>query len=279
MSFLLVLFVFSLFANQGFTGPDKLKQKFSLVDRFLTKSRTAKRIAAQGKPEVKAIMAEAKAIYNQAVKARSSGDNKKVGILLDRALKLAISASKKAANPASKQWLYKSRYEDLLTSVKNFSVTLKRYLDQSGKSDSKALEKIQSLIKNARQQAAKKQYQTAITDLKQAQSLLTSGIKKVLGSRSLVYELKFDTPKEEYQYEVNRGDSFEALVRMMLTQGTKASGKQKLVDPMVAKYFSLRLKARNQASAGAYEKAISSQEEANKFLTRALRSLGLMIPM
>ena len=274
-----ILLACSFFANQALATPDLLKNKFSLVDRFITASKTAERIATKGTPEVKAQMAQAKDIFAQAQQAHSAGDAKKAGALLDQALKIATLAAQKSADPASKLWLHSARFDDMLGSVNNFLSSFKRYLAQSGKSDANNLSKIQNLIQSAKQLAGKKEYQSANKKLDQAQIILTESIKNVLGSNSLVYELKFDTPNDEYKYEVDRGDSFEALVRMLLIQKAQDGSKQKLIEPLVAQHLELRSQARNQAASGAFEQAIKTQEDANKFLIRALRTLGLMIPM
>lgn len=262
---------------------DGLAQKFALLERFLRESSTSKRIADKGSDETRNLLIEARKIQGQAEAARGSGDTKQATAFLDQAMKIAIAASRKSVDPASRQWLYRAQYEDLSGSVREFKEAYQRHLESSQPKGSKPRaepldqKKLAELLDQGAAQAKAQKFQEANAYLKQAQTMLVDALRALIGSTSIVYELKFDTPEAEYLYEVRRGESFATLIRMVLADGQKSSSSEP-VEPLVMQSDSTSAAARQQAVGGDFKSAIKTQEKANSFLVKALRSLGVMIP-
>lgn len=275
---LLVFLMFPVVGNSA--GNVLFQQKASLVKRFLGSSETAKRVAGRGHEGAKALLSEARAKWDSAQLAHASNNEKKALDLLDQALKLLSAASRESADPASQAWLYRARYADLSDSIRYFQDTYQKYLQHADADKrataNRALQEVTTLTRTASSLAEKKQFKKANRTLSQAQDILVSGLKPLLGSRSLVYTLKFDTPRDEYDYEVRRGESLEALIRMALAEG-KVGGS--FVQAFVENSRVHGKRARAKADSGKFEFAVSAQEEANSFLVRALRMLGVMIPL
>lgn len=258
------------------------QQKFALVERFLTHSATAKRVAATNHQEARQRLDEALAKRDAAQRAHAAGQEKQALDLLDQALQLVSKLSRTTADPASQAWIDRAKYEDLSDSVSYFQETYRKYLKHAdaGKrtTANQTLQEVTRLVSTATRQFEKKQFKEANNTLSRAQKMLIAGLKPLLGSRSLVYTLTFETPRQEYDYEVRRGESLEALVRMALSDKRKGTTTA-TVETFVAESRAHHKRAQRAVASGNVESAIRIQEEANTSLVRALRSLGIMIPL
>ncbi|MBF0160987.1 MAG: hypothetical protein HQL88_01740 [Magnetococcales bacterium] len=259
------------------------QQKLSLLNRFLDSSGTSKRVTATSHPEAESSLSAARSKRDAAQQAYASGAEKEALELLNQAIKLASEASRKSADQNSQEWLHRSRYEDLSDSIRYFQETYQKHLQHAGAEQRQAaqevLDRVAPLIAESKALAAKKQYSEANRPLSRGQGLLIEGLKPLLGSRALVYALKFDTPRQEYEYEVRRGESLEALIRMALAESAKPGDEAEAVATLISQSREQQKKAQQLAAADRFESAIPTQEEANKFLVRALRQLGVMIPL
>lgn len=277
-----IIAVFLLFSVSGRAENSPFQQKFSLVNRFLDHSKTAKRVAGSGHHEGNTLLKQARAKRDSAQVAHASGDEKRAMDLLNQSLRLASEASRKSADPASQLWIHKARYDDLSESIRYFQDTYQKYQkhapSQKRHDADKLLKEAANLTASATHMAHKNELKKANQKLSQAQELLVSGLKPLLGSRSLVYEVKFETPQDEYEYELRRGESLEALIRMKLLEEQK-EGVTKQILAFSTQSRENQQQAQKIARAGNFEAAINVQEDANQFLVRALRVLGVMIPL
>ncbi|MBF0438886.1 MAG: hypothetical protein HQL93_07160 [Magnetococcales bacterium] len=258
-----------------------LQRKAALVDNLLKDSDTSRRVHAKGDAASRSLLDQAAQAREEARRALAAGDEKKGSAFLDKALQLVTTASRNNVDPASRQWLHRSRYEDLLVSVDNFKDAYARHLRRlrAGEKGPMDLAQVESLKAQALALGKEKKYEEANKSLSRAQEMVTTGLKSLLGSTALVYELKFDTPKDEYEYEVRRGESYEAMIRMFLAEGVNPKADEGQLRPLMDKSQETSMRADQQASAGQFEVAIKTREEANKLLTQVLRMLGVMIPM
>ncbi|MBF0152831.1 MAG: hypothetical protein HQL64_03705 [Magnetococcales bacterium] len=258
-----------------------LQRKAALVDQLLKDSDTSKRIAAKGDAEARTMLDQAGQIREEARHAVAAGDEKKGIELLDKALKLVTTASRNSVDPAKRQWLHKSRYEDLLVSVTNFKDAYARHLKRlkPGEKGPLDVDAVETLHGQATALGKEQKFVEANALLERAHGMVVTGLTALLGSTALVYELKFDTPKDEYEYEVKRGESYEAMIRMMLLEEGSKKTDEKQLQPLLDKSQESGKQAGQKAAAGQFADAIKNQEEANNLLAQVLRMLGVMIPM
>lgn len=278
----LTLLAFLVLQTVAFGAESRLyQQKLSLVNRFLESSDTAKR----RHPEAESLLSAARTKRDVAKKAYEAGEEKQAIDLLSQAIRLTSEASRKSADQASQAWLHRARYEDLSDSMDYFQETYRKYLahaeEKQRQAAQKSLEAAAPLTSEAAQLAGKKAFEAANQRLSRAQEILVAGLKPLLGSRSLVYALKFETPRQEYEYEVRRSESLEALIRMALAESASSGDAevQKAVSALLNKSREQQKEAQKIASAGQFESAIRTQEGASQFLVQALRQLGVMIPL
>jgi len=95
---------------------------------------------------------------------------------------------------------------------------------------------------------------------------------------TLTRELKFDSPKDEYEYELDRNNTHRMLLTVLLEEKLKDEQVQKRVAGFIAAADGHRSIAIDHASRGDYEKAIDSLELSTRELVKAIRGAGVYIP-
>ena len=97
-------------------------------------------------------------------------------------------------------------------------------------------------------------------------------------NQSIIYQLSFTTPADEYAYELERNKSYEILVDIAIAE---KQNSDKALRPYIMKLVGqsreLREQAGVQAAGGDHVKAIRTLESATRQLVQALRSAGVMV--
>ncbi|WP_455366349.1 hypothetical protein [Kaarinaea lacus] len=176
----------------------------------------------------------------------------------------------------------KHQYKELQASIKDFEASHKenyeRTLKKQGKDAAVDYDKDQVVkLKASAEEASKKgDYVKANKDLEEAQHLITVALHKMLNEQTIVYDLNFETPQEEYEYELKRFQGYEELVPIAVEQKKPAEGARKLMESFVKKGQDLRDRAVQAAKDGDYPTAIAMLQDATKDVRRGLRMVGVM---
>ena len=105
-----------------------------------------------------------------------------------------------------------------------------------------------------------------------------ASLESLRGGDTLVRELNFETPQDEYYYELDRNDTHRMLVEVLLAEKMQASPMRKTADGFIATAGELRVQAEQAAGKKQFEEAIRLLEESTKEFIRAIRSAGVYIP-
>jgi cellobiose-specific phosphotransferase system component IIA len=135
--------------------------------------------------------------------------------------------------------------------------------------------KLDATLAEAAAQAKKQNYVRANTLLQQAQKMATGGLHKILNSKTIVYDLKFDSPADEYEYELKRFAGYEELIPVAIEAKNPTPGAIKLMESFLGKARSRRDEAAAKAKEGDYPTAIAMLLQATKTVRRALRMVGV----
>jgi tetratricopeptide (TPR) repeat protein len=101
----------------------------------------------------------------------------------------------------------------------------------------------------------------------------------IRGGETLVRSLRFDTPRDEYLYEIDRNDSLRMLVQVLLKERMASDERLAvLVDARIGEADALRGEAEVQAGIQRYEEAIETLEASSLELVRAILRAGVYIP-
>ena len=115
-------------------------------------------------------------------------------------------------------------------------------------------------------------------EIDKAYHLVKVSIDAIRSGQTLVRSLKFETPKEEYLYELDRNDTHNMLVGLLIDEQKQSAYSKDNISRKVSEADELRSQAESYAGADAYDQAIELLEQSTKQLVRAIRSAGIYIP-
>jgi hypothetical protein len=258
---------------------DAARQKIMLAEMML-QSKGAKAVAEGGEAAAKSSLSNAVAKIQGAKQEISAGNGTRAAQLADEALQLVSAATKSASkDEAAKQ--QRARYTELRDTLHNFQESHRQNYERTVKKRGKSAAvdydhaKVDALVNEAQAAADKGQYNAANDALIKAERLVTQAIGAMLDAQTIVYDLNFDTPADEYAYELKRFASYEELIPVAIEEKRPAESVVKLMDTYVAKGRSQRDEAVSKAKSGNYPDAISMLLSATEEIRRALRLAGV----
>ena len=102
-----------------------------------------------------------------------------------------------------------------------------------------------------------------------------AGISGLRSGDTLVRSLNFASKEEEYHYEVDRNNTHQMLIKVLLEDKKAADA---MIQTYVTKARELRGRADAAAAAKDYGGAVRLLEESTAELVRAIRNAGVYIP-
>jgi hypothetical protein len=258
----------------------KVKQKIMFAE-MMTKSQGAKRVMASQNAEAKQLLDDAKqSLEDSKAKMKAGALDEALG-LADKAVKLVGSASRMV--PSEEVMAEQAaQYKALLKEISDYEASHEQNYNRLLKAGNKPPKEaeydkaaINKLKAEAAQLAEQKNYVKANALLQNVQHTLTVAIQKMLHSKTLVYDLNFETPKDEFEYEKRRFIGYEELIPVAIEAKKPAPGAIKLMESFLEKARKRRDEAEKKAADGAYPEAISMMQQATKTVRRALRMVGV----
>jgi len=240
----------------------------------------ARRVLASQNDEAKKLVGEAKnKIKEGREKLRVSALPESLS-LANQALKMLSEATRLVPSDEEMAQLAE-KYKNLLAEVNGYQKSYRDNLKRMEKEGSVAYDmrmdekKLDAMLAQADALAKKQNYLRANKLLQQAQKTVTGALHNMLNSRTIVYDLKFDTPADEYKYELKRFTGYEELIPVAIEAKHPAPGSIKLMESFLAKARKRRDEAVAKAEAGDYPMAITMLIQATKTVRRALRMVGV----
>jgi len=178
---------------------------------------------------------------------------------------------------AEQEKIYTERLQGLQALQKSHADSVKR-AQKSGKKggivdyDHKEVDK---LTAEAQDLAKARRYDEAAKVVGKSELLVTKALNDMLSSQTLVYELTFDTPKDEYDYEFARFKSYDELIPVAIDVRKPNEQAISLMQTYVNKAHFYRDKAAESAAATRFEEAIAIMRDATAEVRRGLMALGV----
>lgn len=269
----------------GQSPQEMIQRKLQLVHLLLTQSPALERATRSDNAAVKQQVAAVQTLYAKANEALSAGNATEAGKFLDEALRLIATISRLVPDPLQAEAEQRTRYAELLEGVQAFQKTHQTICDRlsptSGPAPAVAadLDRIRGLMEQARTSAHTGRYGEANKLLAQAHETVVSALNKMLASATLVYDLKFKSAAEEFDYEAARYRSYEELIPIAYAELKPSSGAVILSERYVQESRATRDLAQQQAARSDYRSAIKALQEATGRLQTALRAVGLVVPV
>lgn len=262
--------------------PDALEGKpprFNYLRKLLEISSGAKQVMQSSNIEAHQAYIAARTTY---LAAANETETDKINALLDQAVKemyLAIRlASPKELINRKKERDYKQR----LLSVNALIEALERIAIEKNKVDdtNKLKVHVNELIQSADLLVKKKKLDDARVQLDEAYLLIKTGIENMRSGDTLVRDLNFASKEEEYTYELDRNDTHQMLIKMLVEKrlASKPESYRKRILDKVEIAKELRSKAELEAESGNFEAGITELENSTRELVKAIRMGGVFIP-
>lgn len=263
-------------------GVDKaqVKQKIAFADMFINQSQAAKRISGSGNVDAFEMYRAAQAKFKDSQAALAGEHYEQALALVDESLRLMSEASRRVPSEADIEGL-RTRFEEMLEGTKTFEASyqrnFKRLSKQKHGKDIPQLDlaQIHGEIARAQQLAQENNYAEAVRVLAKVQEKLNTALTEMLHEETMSYELVFETPKEEYEYELARYASYEELVPLAIEQRRPPQQTVDLMHKFVEKAKGIKEQALPTAAKGDYKTAILMLQGATSHIQRALRLAGV----
>ena len=266
--------------KSAFTGGgSQAKQKVMFAEMLISLSPAAKRIEASNNAEARNLLAEARSLLEKAKSAQAAGNDADAIETVDEALRNMTEATQMVPSESQLTEL-RAHYEELLHAARTYEKSYRRNLklmQKKGKKDLPDLDidKIGETIADAEKLAANEQYAEANKTLSKLQRTITGALTQLLADETMDYTLTFDTPQEEYEYELSRYKSYEELIPIAIEQKNPAKQSRILMDSFVDKARGIYELSGPKADEGDYTTAIQMLQGATSHLQRALRIVGV----
>ncbi len=260
----------------------EVQQKLQLVKMLVANSPIMERAARSDDVQVKQPAELARTLYTRANDAFIAGNLVWANAFLDEALSLLEDTARLASDPLQVETRQRARYAELLEDVRAFQATYQDVRKGMSAKEVKPydaeIERTRDLINRAQTRVRDGQYPEASELLEKVHAVYISVLNELLASTAFVYDTKFKSPAEEYEYELARYHSYEELIPIARAQFKPDQDTLKLSERFVQDARTARGIAEKQAAGGDHPAAIGTLHEATKRLQTALRTIGLEVP-
>lgn len=265
-------------ANKAIVDMKKL-----LVENMAYKSTAAKSITESGDAEAIAALDSAKKMIDEAKVLGADSKFAEADEKLNAALKLINDHARRLTLHEVGGERAKVIYERRRHAVETFLNAYKRVSSDPNANSASALPKehqdwIAEKLAEADGLAAKGEHEKAQGPLEAAYERTRDLIRDMRAGQKLVRDLKFETPKEEYEYEVKRNDSHFALLEFAIVEKNPQGSIVTRIHQDRDKAKGVRKGAEAMADKGEYVEAIKELNTSTMMLLQAIRMSGIYVP-
>ena len=252
--------------------PQKVSQKIAYVAMLMQFK--GKTLAPDQKNAIQTKLDNAKKLEKKGELAAALAEAEEAAALF------AGGGGKKAGPSKEEIAEQKEELNDLMITLEAFIDSHKASYDQTKKQSPEKLvdydhDLVEKLVTEAVQLSTKDQFGPAKKRIKKAERLVTKALNDMLNSQTIVYDLNFETPADEYAYEVKQYESYLELIPVAIEVKKPRQGSIKLMETYVNKGKFFREKADEAAKAERWEEAMVVIKDATIEVRRGLRLLGV----
>ena len=260
---------------------EQLERRVQSIGTLIETSSAARQIESSGVAAARERRDNARLIHREAAAALHGNDLPQAVKLLDQAAREMMDGARLAKPEQVTGEKSKRDFEARLDSARALLAAQKRITQEksAGREAQDAAHTIERQIGEAQAIAAQGRYDEARPVLDRAYLTARVSIEAMRRGDTLVRSLTFATPREEYDYEVDRNDTHRMLINVLLADRRDAAGAMPAgMQPFTDKAALLRGQAEAQATKGDHAGAIKLLEDSTRELVRAIRTGGIYIP-
>jgi hypothetical protein len=254
----------------------RLEQRLAAVETLLERSSAARQVDSSGDAAARQKRERAREIYREARAAFDAGHYARASSLLPEASVQMFEAVRLAAPEQVAAPKARTDYEARLESVNALHAAYQRVAAEKGGADGAAetSRNIENLIREAERLAGEGRFEAGRGALDRAYLITKAAVSSLRSGDTLVRSLHFASREEEYRYEMDRNDTHQMLIRVLLEGKARAPGQQAVID----RAMQLRIQADTAAAGADHTNAVKLLEESTRELIRAIRAAGVFIP-
>ena len=275
LTFLILLVALPAHAQQEATSTKtRLQHKIRMVELILTSPGTQQRLQASGDEVARELLARAAQSFAEADEYFLREKYLEAEAILDYVLRDLSAASRLLSSGNRKQ----GSYNQSLRQLDAFEFPEWQELTpEQGALLRSRMEEIGDLRSRAVRAAEREDYDPALRFIDQAYRLKSALLTDLPHRQLIVYDLSFDTPREEYDYLDQRAEHYFELVEIALGRAVIDIQTRKLVDDFIYQAVAERDAARDLEQRDRLADASASLEETIRQLTSVLKVLGINI--
>lgn len=256
-----------------------LSSKLQLLGRLVHGEDLVRRVAASDDDAAREALSRAQELWQLADASFAVGDNDAAADYAGEGLTAVTAVSRMVVDTQRRHSEDKARYETMRRRVLSFTEAFQRVvLEKQDRAIAGLLNQpeVTRLLGEAEQYASRDDYTHAIEHVTHASDLVETALARARDRDTLLHELKFDTPEDEYSYEQQRNMSYRMLVDIL--EQEKADNTEGLarIRAAVEENTRIRGEAEGLMKSGDVRAAISKLEEGTEKLARVLRMSGLV---
>lgn len=257
-----------------------VKQKLSYAQMVIG-SGSAKRVESSGNQKAISMLNNARGQIDAAKASLDGGQTQRAMDQVNEGLRLMTAASREITTESEMAGVnHKAKYDELSNSLKTYEGSYQKNMERAKKMKQPVKATLDEaeynrLTKEGHSLAGKGEHAAANKSLQKAQNMITSVLTNMLHAQTVTYDKNFETPQEEYEYELARLENYEELVPLAIEQKQPSKRAIDLIDNFVQKAAKIKGEGQEIAAKGDYKMAIMAMQAATSNLQRALRMAGV----
>lgn len=253
----------------------RLEQRLAAVETLIERSSGAKQIEASATAPAREKREKARAIYRQARKAYDGGQLALASQLLPQASVEMFEAVRLAAPEQITAPKARTDFEARLETVNSLLAAFRRVAaEKSNVGTADTSRDIERRLAEAQRLAKTGNIDAGRAELDRAYLITKAAVSSLRSGDTLVRSLEFASKEEEYRYEVDRNDTHQMLIKVLLDGKPETAQTRGLVE----RAAKLRAQAEGAAARRDHAAAIQFLEDSTRELVRAIRGAGIYIP-
>ena len=268
--------------SAGKIDKEQLLFNIESVNKLLETSSAARQIESSKVPQAVARRERAREIFRTAKISLEEGNLERANSQLTEARAEFFDAVRLAAPEEVTLKKQESDYKARLDSVNALLGAYRRVASEKGNASKTIAETValidRSVVEGQRLAQAGK-FKEGRIELDRAYLVAKAGISTLRSGDTLVRSLNFANKEEEYHYEIDRNDTHQMLIKVLVEEKRATNPA---LDQQVQGFLDKARDLRNLAEAAAvrrdHARAVKLLEESTVELVRAIRNAGIYIP-
>jgi hypothetical protein len=253
------------------------EQKVEFSRALVTTSPVAARIKASSSDEARDLLRQGAELQQAAESALKAGDIAGADRDANRAILLVGRARQLVPDDLQRSSEHRARFEQLLAATEALAASFERHRKAAAQPSNAEWTDTQRQLDRVRSLQAGGQLGEATRLLADVHQRLLLQMTALLGNQTIDYTVRFESPRQEYDYELARLRSLEGLVPVAIKEFGPQAEARAQVDAHLERSRQLVAAADKQVK-DRPEMAVTTLRDAVSEVQRALSAAGLVTP-